>query len=137
VFGALFFASIGMLLNPIFLLKQIDEILALVVFILVVKGLVLCAAVYGAGLPLRSAVNIGVELAHVGEFAFVLASEGLNFNVLQQDYYLNVLGATAISVLITPFIFALVSLFSQGPKTPRPGAPRSLSAGSSVALNVT
>lgn len=68
------------------------------------KSLITFITVRLFGYSLEIAVRTGLGLAQVGEFAFVLASDGLSVGLLTKDLYFLLLGTTAVSIFITPFI---------------------------------
>ena len=97
IFGLLFFTSVGMLLDPVFLLENWIKILSLVLVIAIFKGSLfyLLAMLFGYINIIPIAVGLG--LFQVGEFAFVLARMGVETNSIDQDMYSLIL---AISVLL-------------------------------------
>lgn len=104
LFGLLFFASVGMLLDPRFLLSHLWEVVFLIVAVGVGKGLIfafLCRVFrYGNVIPL--AVALG--LFQVGEFAFVLAGIGLSTQSISTEIYSLVLSTAIITMILTPVI---------------------------------
>src|SRR4029077_17431535 len=75
-FAVLFFVSVGMLFDPTFLLKSPGLAAATLGVIMVGTPLVACAAVLAFGRPLSTALRLGLALAQVGEFSFILAALG-------------------------------------------------------------
>jgi monovalent cation:H+ antiporter-2, CPA2 family len=113
VFAALFFAAIGMLIDPLFLWNNWDLILGLVSIVFVGKFTIITPLVRLFGYPLRTALIAGLGLAQIGEFSFVLASEGRNLGLVSRRVYLLLLGTTAVTLVVTPFILRLIpSLFN-------------------------
>jgi monovalent cation:H+ antiporter-2, CPA2 family len=113
VFAALFFASIGMLIDPLFLWDNLDLILGLVSIVFIGKFLIVTPLVKLFGYSLKTATIVGLGLAQIGEFSFVLATEGRNLGLVSKRVYLLLLGTTAVTLLLTPFILRLVpSLFN-------------------------
>jgi len=102
-FNSLFFVSIGMLMDPRVLLEHPLLILMMVATVFIGKFVTGAGAVLAAGVPLRSAVLAGVSLAQVGEFAFILAQEGLKVGILYQETYNVFLAVSVITMIITPF----------------------------------
>jgi monovalent cation:H+ antiporter-2, CPA2 family len=101
----LFFISLGMLLDIRFVLDHYAE-LALVIFaVIVIKTFV----IWGAGCilryPSRLSLFVGLGLAHVGEFSFVLAQEANKLELLPANGFQFFLSASLISLLIAPFIY--------------------------------
>jgi monovalent cation:H+ antiporter-2, CPA2 family len=113
VFAALFFAAIGMLIDPLFLWDNWDLILGLVSIVFVGKFAIITPLVRVFGYPLKTALIAGLGLAQIGEFSFVLASEGRNLGLVSRRVYLLLLGTTAVTLVVTPFILRLIpSLFN-------------------------
>ncbi len=113
VFAALFFAAIGMLIDPLFLWNNLDLILGLVFIVFVGKFVIITPLVKLFGYPLKTALIAGLGLAQIGEFSFVLASEGRALGLVSKRVYLLLLGTTAVTLVVTPFILKLIpSLFN-------------------------
>ncbi len=110
IFAALFFAAIGMLIDPVFLWNNLELILGLVLLVSVGKFLIVTPIVRLFGYPLRTAIIAGLGLAQIGEFSFVLASEGQSLGLVSRRVYLLILGTTAVTLVITPFLLRLVPL---------------------------
>ena len=101
-FNSLFFVSIGMLMDPRVLLEHPFLILVMVFTIFVGKFVTGAGAALAGGIPVRSAVLAGVALAQVGEFAFILAQEGLKFGILYRETYNIFLAVSVLTMIITP-----------------------------------
>ncbi len=108
VFGALFFAAIGMLIDPVFLWQNLELILGLVLVVLLGKFLIVTPIVKIFGYPWRTAIIAGIGLAQIGEFSFVLASEGQTMGIVSREVYLLILGTTAVTLVVTPFLLSAV-----------------------------
>jgi CPA2 family monovalent cation:H+ antiporter-2 len=108
VFAALFFAAIGMLIDPLFLWNNLELILGLVLLVFVGKFLIVTPLVKAFGYPLKTAIVVGLGLAQIGEFSFVLASEGQALGLVSRRVYLLILGTTAVTLIVTPFVMQLV-----------------------------
>ncbi|ACK71370.1 sodium/hydrogen exchanger [Gloeothece citriformis PCC 7424] len=104
VCAALFFAAIGMLIDPVFLWKNLELILGLVALVFVGKFLIITPLVALFRYPLKTSLIAGLGLAQIGEFSFVLASEGQRLELVSQKVYSIILGTTAVTLLLTPFI---------------------------------
>jgi monovalent cation:H+ antiporter-2, CPA2 family len=107
VFAALFFAAIGMLIDPLFLWQNWELILGLVGVVLVGKWIIITPLVRLFGYPLKTAITVGLGLAQIGEFSFVLASEGQALGFVSRRVYLLLLGTTAVTLVVTPFVLKL------------------------------
>ncbi len=108
IFATLFFAAIGMLIDPQFLWDNLELILGLVALVLVGKFLIITPLVWLFRYPLSTALIAGLGLAQIGEFSFVLASEGQSLGLVSRRVYLLILGTTAVTLVLTPFILRLV-----------------------------
>jgi CPA2 family monovalent cation:H+ antiporter-2 len=103
-FNALFFVSIGMLFDPRLLLSRPGEVATILALILVGKTAVGALPVAFLGYGPRTALVVGLSLAQIGEFSFVLLSQGLAFNLISGEHYQAFLGAAILSMLATPFL---------------------------------
>ncbi|MDF5719462.1 MAG: cation:proton antiporter [Rhizonema sp. PD37] len=119
IFASLFFVSIGMLIDPLFLWNNIELILGLVALVLIGKFLIITPLVMLFRYPLRTALIVGLGLSQIGEFSFVLASEGQALGLVSRHIYLLILGTTAVTLVLTPFLLSLVPiLFNWGESIP-------------------
>jgi CPA2 family monovalent cation:H+ antiporter-2 len=105
LFGVLFFASVGMLLDPMTLLTMPGHVLA-VVFIVVVAKPVIAA---GIAIVLRqthdTALTIGAGLAQIGEFSFILGTLGRTLGLLPDEAYQLIICGAIISIALNPVVF--------------------------------
>ncbi|MGH1393459.1 MAG: cation:proton antiporter [Trichormus sp.] len=108
IFASLFFAAIGMLIDPVFLWNNLELILGLVALVFVGKFLIITPLVKLFRYPLKTALIAGLGLAQIGEFSFVLASEGQALGLVSRRIYLLILGTTAVTLMLTPFVLRLV-----------------------------
>ena len=119
IFASLFFAAIGMLIDPVFLWNNLELILGLVALVFVGKFLIITPLVKLFRYPLKTAIITGLGLAQIGEFSFVLASEGQSLGLVSRQIYLLILGTTAVTLMLTPFVLRLVPfLFNFAESTP-------------------
>ncbi|MGW8195295.1 MAG: cation:proton antiporter domain-containing protein [Desulforhopalus sp.] len=106
LFGLLFFASVGMLLDPAFLLSHFGLILLLVTLVSLVKGCLFAVIAwifrYRNVVPLA----VGLGLFQVGEFSFVLARIGVASNSIDSEFYNMFLTMAVVTMVLTPFISA-------------------------------
>ncbi|XP_057799715.1 K(+) efflux antiporter 4-like isoform X2 [Salvia miltiorrhiza] len=108
MFAALFLASIGMLIHVHFLWNHVDILLASVILVVIVKTIVISAVVKGFGYNNKTSLLVGMSLAQIGEFAFVLLSRASNLHLVEGKVYLLLLGTTALSLVTTPLLFKLI-----------------------------
>jgi len=103
-FNSLFFVSIGILMNWRVLLEHPLPVAGLLLAILVVKFVTGAAAALAVEAPPRSAFMVGIALAQVGEFSFLLAQQGQESGLLRGDPYQVFLAVSVLSMIITPFL---------------------------------
>jgi monovalent cation:H+ antiporter-2, CPA2 family len=106
VFATLFFVSIGMLLNVSYLTHHIAVVLIVITAIVLGKFVILAGVTRGFGLPLSSALLVGVFLSQIGEFSFILASEGFRLGMIETGDYNLILAAAAGTMMLTPLVVA-------------------------------
>ena len=108
VFSALFFVSVGMLFNPLFVVTHPLLVVAALVIVLVVKPLVALAIVMLIRDAKGTAATVAVGLAQIGEFSFILATLGKTLGVLPAEA-LDALVVTAIfSIALNPVLFRML-----------------------------
>ncbi|MDD2366181.1 MAG: cation:proton antiporter [Desulfuromonadaceae bacterium] len=101
-FISLFFISVGMLLDPAFVLSNPFTVLIVVSIIIAIKAIVVVAAVLILKFPVRVALTSGILLAQVGEFAFVLSHSGMKFGLLTDTTYQIFLASSVATMALTP-----------------------------------
>ncbi|THG14448.1 hypothetical protein TEA_016295 [Camellia sinensis var. sinensis] len=108
LFAALFLSSIGMLIHVQFLWTHVDILLASVILVIVVKTTVAAMVTKAFGYSTRTSFLVGVLLAQIGEFSFVLLSRASNLHLVEGKMYILLLGTTALSLVTTPVLFKLI-----------------------------
>ncbi|MEN9240146.1 MAG: cation:proton antiporter, partial [Thermostichales cyanobacterium SZTDM-1c_bins_54] len=108
VFAALFFVSIGMLIDPLFITEHALLISGLVALVMVGKFLITAPVTWLFGYSPQSALLVGVGLSQIGEFSFVLASEGQSLGFISRSLYLLLASTTAVTLVVTPFLLNVV-----------------------------
>lgn len=103
LFGAIFFVSVGMMIDPQILVQYWELILSLVVITLVIKALVSSGAALIAGSTLEDSIKAGFTLSQVGEFAFIIASVGVTLGVMPKHIYPVIIAASVITTFTTPY----------------------------------
>ena len=127
-FAVLFFVSVGMLLDPGYLLDNPLAILAVVALVLVGKSLAAVTIVAMLGYPVRTGLTVGAGLAQIGEFSFILATAGVGLGLLPEEAYQLVVAGALISITLNPLVFAAVDPIDAWLKA-RPGLRRRLDRG--------
>ncbi|HEY0457885.1 MAG TPA: cation:proton antiporter [Pyrinomonadaceae bacterium] len=111
VFNSIFFVSIGMLLSFTSLIENASTVFLWVVFLVAGKALIIWAVIQLLGFPQRVAAMTALGLAQVGEFSFVIAKAGRAVDLLPDADYQSFLGASIISMILTPFMIAVAPRF--------------------------
>ncbi len=104
LFISCFFISIGMLLDVHFVLERPFLILGLSVAILLLKTFTGALATLILGMPIRTAVLVGVALNQIGEFSFVIAKTGVSFGLASEYYYQLFLAVSLLTLFISPVL---------------------------------
>jgi CPA2 family monovalent cation:H+ antiporter-2 len=107
-FAVLFFVSVGMLLDPATLLEMPLAIVAVLVLIVVSKALIKFAIVALFGYPVRVALTVGVGLAQIGEFSFILGTVGLSLGLLPPEGFQLIVAGALLSIALNPLLFHYV-----------------------------
>ena len=107
LFGAIFFVSVGMLVDPKILVEYAVPILALVGTILVGQAIFGTFGFMLGGESLKSAMRCGFSMAQIGEFSFIIASLGLSLGVISNFLYPVVVAVSVITTFLTPYMIRL------------------------------
>ena len=109
IFATLFFASLGMLIDPRFLLDNIGTV-GMVVIAIIGGKFIICSLVPRLfGYSAKTMLFVGAGLFQIGEFSFVLAAAALGLGVISKDLYDLTLTSAVITILLTPFALSLAS----------------------------
>ena len=109
LFCAIFFVSVGMMIDPQVLLQYWKLILSLVIITLVVKAFVCSAAAVVAGSNLEDSVKSGFTLSQIGEFAFIIASVAVAQHVMPSYIYPVIIASSVITTFTTPYWIKLAT----------------------------
>ncbi len=107
LFGAIFFVSVGMMVDPAMIVEYIGPIIVIVLAILVGQTVFGTGGVLLSGQPLKIAVQCGFSLTQIGEFAFIIASLGVSLNVTSHFLYPIVVAVSVITTFFTPYMIRL------------------------------
>ncbi len=108
----LFFASIGMLGDPVWFIEHLGPVFALVAAIVVGKAVIIWAVLRAFGVASRVALASGICLAQVGEFSFVLAAAAAGGGVIDEESFTLIVSATIVSLFVTPYLVMLAPRLS-------------------------
>ena len=109
LFGAIFFVSVGMLVDPKILVEYAIPIMLLVMTILIGQSLFGTFSFMLAGESLKSAMRCGFSMAQIGEFSFIIASLGLALGVISDFLYPVVVAVSVITTFLTPYMIRLAT----------------------------
>lgn len=107
LFGAVFFVSVGMLIDPAILLQHIVPVLVLTLVVIFGKTLNVTVGSLLAGQPLRQSIQAGMSLSQIGEFSFIIATLGLTLGVISEYLYPIAVGVSVITTFTTPYMIKL------------------------------
>lgn len=104
LFGAIFFVSVGMLVEPAVIAEYAVPIVVLVLTILIGQAVFGSFGYLISGQPLKTAMKCGFSMAQIGEFAFIIASLGLSLGVIGKFLYPVVVAVSVITTFLTPYM---------------------------------
>lgn len=111
LFGAVFFISVGMMVQPEMIAKYIIPIVVIILVTLVGKLVFNSIGMLLSGQSLPNAVSSGFALAQIGEFAFIIASFGINLGIIDEYIYPIVVAVSVITTFTTPFCIKAAPIF--------------------------
>ncbi len=103
-FGAVFFVSVGMMVDPGMFITYAWPILVITFIVIVGKVVFSCLGFLFSGQTLKTAIQGGFSLAQVGEFAFIIASLGMSIGVLNMRVYPIIVAVSVITTFLTPMM---------------------------------
>jgi CPA2 family monovalent cation:H+ antiporter-2 len=106
-FAVLFFVSVGMLFDPSFLVRRPGLVVATLSVVMIGTPLVSCAILLFLARPLRSSLGLGLALAQLGEFSFLVAGLGRALNAFPEDAFHAVVAAAIVSISVNPLVYRL------------------------------
>jgi CPA2 family monovalent cation:H+ antiporter-2 len=109
LFGAIFFVSVGMLVDPKILVDYAGPIALLVLTILVGQAIFGTFSFMLGGESLKSAMRCGFSMAQIGEFSFIIASLGLSLGVISDFLYPVVVAVSVTTTFLTPYMIRLAT----------------------------
>ena len=104
LFGAIFFVSVGMLVDPQVLVEYALPIMVIVLTILLGQAIFGTIGFFLSGQSLQTAMRCGFSMAQIGEFAFIIASLGMSMGVIADFLYPIVVTVSVITTLLTPYM---------------------------------
>jgi len=104
LFGAVFFVSIGMLIDPVAIVEYAWPVLLVTLLTVVGKFFSTTMGALLSGQPLKQSMQVGMSMAQIGEFAFIVATLGLSLGVISDFLFPVAVGASAITTFTTPYM---------------------------------
>ncbi|MDR1544795.1 MAG: cation:proton antiporter [Prevotellaceae bacterium] len=104
LFGAVFFVSIGMMINPSLIMSYGWIVLLVVLLVVFGKFLATTIGAVLSGQNLKQSVEVGMSMAQIGEFAFIVATLGMSLGVISDFLFPVAVGASAITTFTTPYM---------------------------------
>lgn len=104
LFAAVFFVSIGMMIDPALIVEHIWAVSAVALLTIFGKLISTTGGALISGQPLKQSVQVGMSMAQIGEFAFIVAAMGLSLGVISNFLFPVAVGASAITTFTTPYM---------------------------------
>ncbi|NRT16765.1 CPA2 family monovalent cation:H+ antiporter-2 [Flavobacterium sp. 28A] len=113
LFGAIFFVSVGMLIDPVMLYEHAIPVVILTFVTIFGQSISSTIGALISGQPLKQSVQTGMSLSQIGEFSFIIATLGMSLNVTSSFLYPIVVAVSAITTFTTPFMVKMAVPFSE------------------------
>jgi CPA2 family monovalent cation:H+ antiporter-2 len=113
LFAAVFFVSVGMLINPATLYTHAWPVAILTLVTIFGQSISSIIGALISGQPLKQSIQIGMTLAQIGEFSFIIATLGMSLNVTSDFLYPIVVAVSAVTTFTTPFMVKMAVPFSE------------------------
>ena len=107
LFGAIFFVSVGMMVDPAMIVQYWLPILIITITVIVGQSFFATVGVLLSGQPLKTAVQSGFSLTQIGEFSFIIASLGVTLGVTSNFLYPIVVAVSVVTIFLTPYMIRL------------------------------
>lgn len=113
-FNSLFFVSVGLLLNLNFVFETPLVVFTYSLSVVLIKAVIIFIVVLLLKYPVRVAVLVGLSLAQVGEFSFIVGEQGFSLNLISPELFNIFISSTIITMILTPFLFKLAPRIAGG-----------------------
>ncbi len=104
LFGAIFFVSVGMMIDPAMLVKYWAPILVITLVVLILRSIVETFAFLLGGINIKESIQCGFSLAQVGEFSFIIATLGVSLGAIEPCIYPIIVSVSVITTFTTPYM---------------------------------
>ena len=112
LFGAIFFVSVGMMVNPSILIEYAGPVVIITLVTIICKAIFSSLGVLISGQTVKTSIQSGFSLAQIGEFAFIIASLGVALGVLADFVYPIIVAVSVITTFTTPYLIKLANPFA-------------------------
>ncbi len=112
VFGAVFFVSVGMLLDPRVIIDNFGSVVLISAMIIVGKTTFVSLGAFLTGQTIRTSVQTGFSMAQIGEFSFIIGTLGMTYNVVSNELYSMIVAASLITTFTTPYMVGISSVLA-------------------------
>jgi CPA2 family monovalent cation:H+ antiporter-2 len=107
IFGAVFFISVGMLINPVMIAEQWREVLFISLVVVLGKVLVISVGTFLTGQSIKTSVRAGFGMTQIGEFSFIIATLGVSLNATNDILFPVIVAVSSITTFTTPYMIRL------------------------------
>lgn len=121
LFGAIFFTSVGMMVNLNDIAQHWQMVAIITVVTVVGKLITSSGGMLLAGQERKVAIQTGLSLAQIGEFSFIIATLGLDMGVVRSDLYGLAVAVSVVTTFLTPYLIRYAIAFRSESKRPEPG----------------
>lgn len=111
LFGAVFFVSVGMMVDPHILVKYLFPILLIAATVVLIKSSAATLGVILSGKNIKTAIQSGFCFCQIGEFSFIIAGLGLSFGVINPDLYPIIVSVSIVTTFVTPYMIKAANPF--------------------------
>jgi len=112
LFSAVFFVSIGLLIDPVIILEYIIPVITITLVVIAGKVIACSLGCILSGNDTKTSIKVGMSLAQIGEFSFIIAALGLSLNVTDDFMYPITIAVSALTTLTTPYLIKSSESFS-------------------------
>jgi len=116
VFSILFFVSVGMLVNPLYLVANAGHVLAVTALVVIAKPILTALFALVFPYPALTALIVGAGRSQIGEFSFLLGTAALGLRLLDADQYSLILACAVLSIVVNPLVFRVIHPLASGLK---------------------
>lgn len=109
IFASFFFVSIGMLLDLGFVMEHFIVVISTVILVILLKMLIGSFCAFVLGHTLKGTILVGIAISQVGEFSFILAELGLDYQIIPDFYFQLFLSVAILSMALTPFLVQIAN----------------------------